>query len=295
MSGFQRRLTKIAIAASLIGALQHSTVVAQTMPELFQKLKSDVHAGSWAEALRTLGTLQTEAAKPGNEDSRAKLEGPIAFYRGVCEANLGQSVQAVESFVTFLDIRPNATLDSAAYSKETVAAFEEARTTVANRSPSLAVTYRSFEPPPEASGRDPADKFWADGPVRWILTDEEKKEWSSLAQPNTREAFVERFWRERSTLPGSSGRTYREEFERRVAFADAYLAQEPEQRGKSDRPRYGADPPGTAPVRESQAPAKRRGSERAFRPVQSRVSGGEAQAKRSRGDEFETDYHLGPP
>ncbi len=176
-------------------------------------------------------SLQTEAAKPGNEDARAKLEGPIAFYRGVCEANLGQSDQAVESFVTFLDIRSNSTLDSATYSNETVAAFEEARKTVADRSPSLAVTYRSFELAPEASGRDPADKFWADGPVRWILTAEEKKAWSSLTDPNAREAFVERFWTARSTLPGSSGRTYRAEFERRVAFADTYLIQEAEQRG----------------------------------------------------------------
>ena len=231
MSRSRRPLVKVAIAASLLAALYPPAVEAQTLPEMFQRLKSEVHARSWNEALRTLSTLQTEAAKPGNEDARAKLDAPIAFYRGVCEANLGQSDQAVESFVTFLDIRSNATLDSATYSRETVAAFEQARKTVADRAPSLAVAYKSFEPPADASGRDRADKFWADGPVRWILTAEEKNEWSSLTDPNAREAFVERFWTERSTLPGSSGRTYREEFERRVAFADTYLVQEAEQRG----------------------------------------------------------------
>ncbi len=44
-------------------------------------------------------------------------------------------------------------------------------------------------------------------------------------------AFVERFWDARSTLAGSEGRTFREEFERRVAFADAFLARDGEPRG----------------------------------------------------------------
>src|SRR4030095_5720519 len=48
--------------------------------------------------------------------------------------------------------------------------------------------------------------------------------------------FVERFWTARATLPGESGRTYRQEFERRIAFADIYLVQDPEKRGSlSDR------------------------------------------------------------
>ncbi len=210
MSRTRRPLVKVAIAASLLAALHHLAVEAQTLPELFQKLKTEVHARSWNEALRTLSTLQTEAAKPGNEDARAKLDGPIAFYRGVCEANLGQSDQAVESFVTFLDIRSNATLDAATYSRETVAAFEQARKTVADRAPSLATTFKSFESTPEASGRDPADRFWADGPVRWILTAEEKSEWSSLTDPNARRRSSMTSGRHARRCPGrAAGRIVR--------------------------------------------------------------------------------------
>ena len=266
---------KVAIAASLLAALHHPAVEAQTLPELFQRLKSEVHARSWDEVPCTLSSLQTDAAKPGNEDARAKLEGPIAFYRGVCEANLGQSDQAVESFVTFLDIRSNSTLDSATYSDETVAAFEEARKMVADRSPSLAVTYKSFEPPPEASGRDSADKFWADGPVRWILTAEEKKAWSSLTDPNAREAFVERFWTARSTLPGSSGRTYRAGVRasrricRHVSDSGGRATRKP------DRPRHGVRPPGPSDVCASPGAPQRGGSERVLRPVPGRVPGGQ--------------------
>src|SRR5262245_31196498 len=118
--GIERRLFKSAIGASLLGALLCATVSAQTLPELFQKLKNEVNARSWNDASRTLAALQTEAVKPGNEESLKKLEGPIAFYRGVCEANLGQTREAVEDFVTFLKIQPHATIDSTAYSKEAV-------------------------------------------------------------------------------------------------------------------------------------------------------------------------------
>ena len=48
---------------------------------------------------------------------------------------------------------------------------------------------------------------------------------------NARVSFVERFWAERDTLPGVDGRSFRQEFDRRVAFADTYLAQDGEQRG----------------------------------------------------------------
>jgi GWxTD domain-containing protein len=230
MNAIHRRSSRVAIGA-ILAALLSSPAVAQTLPDLFQKLKSEVNARAWTEASRTLAALQAEAVKPGNEASLAKLEGPIAFYRGVCEANLGQTNEAIEDFATFLKIQPNATIDSAVYSKEAVAAFEEARKVVAERAPSLAAAYREFEPPADRNGKDDPDKFWANGPIQWILTDEEKAEWSRLTEPNARVDFVDRFWASRATLPGSGDRSFRQEFERRVAFADAYLAQDREQRG----------------------------------------------------------------
>ena len=225
-------MKRMALGASLIAlALLRSPVAAQSLPELFQNLKSEVHAGAWGDALKTLGTLQTEATRPGNEKSFAKLQGPMAFYRGVCEANLDQTEQAVGNFVEFLQIEPNSTIDAAVHSKKAVAAFDEARTITARRAPSIAEAYRAFTPPPAAAGRDAADEYWANGPVQWILTASEKAEWTALTDPNARAVFVERFWKARESLPGANGRSYRDEFERRVAFADSTMPEEAERRG----------------------------------------------------------------
>ena len=76
MSSMHRPVSKLAIVMSLVGVLRLSTAsaAAQSLSDLFQQMKSEVNARSWDAALRTLGTLQTEAAKPGNEATREKLE-----------------------------------------------------------------------------------------------------------------------------------------------------------------------------------------------------------------------------
>ena len=215
----------------LAAAAAAATAAAQTAPELFGKAKEQIKSESWADALKTLDALDTEANKPGNEGIQKQLEGPLAFYRGVCEANLGQTDEAVAQFAAFLKVQPNATMDAKAYSKKAVAAFEKAQKTAAERSPSIAEAYKSFQLPADVKDRDQPDQYWADGPARWILTDAEKSAWSALADPNARVTFVEGFWTSRASLPGTDGRTYRQEFERRVAFADEKLATDPEQRG----------------------------------------------------------------
>ncbi|MET0619126.1 MAG: GWxTD domain-containing protein [Thermoanaerobaculia bacterium] len=204
---------------------------AQTLPELFAKAKAEVKAESWADALATLGALEAEASKPGNESAQKQLAGPLAFYRGVCSANLGKSDEAVASFAAFQKLQPGSTIDSAVYSRKAVAAFEKAQKDAAERAPSLAEAYKDFQPPADAKDRYPADQYWGEGAVRWIMTDSEKAAWSGITEPNARVTFVEEFWTARAARPGADGRTYRQEFERRVAFADENLAVDPEQLG----------------------------------------------------------------
>lgn len=229
-------MRKAVIGLSLLLAVVLDRVPAaaqtvQSLPELFKQVKQQVADGSWADALGTLATLEREAAKPGQERAQSELEGPIHFYRAVCEANVGRDEQAVAEFAAFLGIQPDAIIDATMYSKKAVAAFAKARTQSVEPPKSLAIAYAGFRVPTDAADRDPVDEYWADGPVQWIMTAEEKNTWSGLSDPNARVAFVEQFWDSRSALPGAEGRTFRQEFERRVAFADTRLDQDGEPRG----------------------------------------------------------------
>ena len=110
--------------------------------------------------------------------------------------------------------------------------LEKAQKAAAEHTPSLAEAYAAFTPP--AGTVETADQYWAEGPAQWIMTADEKRAWAALTDPNARTAFVETFWAARATLPGPDGRTYRQEFERRVAFSDANLGQEALARGCVD-------------------------------------------------------------
>ena len=208
---------------------------AQTLPELFQKAKAQVKGESWTDALKTLDVLEAEASRPGNEVARQQLAAPVDFYRGVCEANLGHGDQARAFFTTFLQLQPNATLDPSMYSKKAVAAFDAARASVApppdadDGRPSMFGRYQEFKLP--ANSGEPVNDRWADGPIRWIMTPEEKRSWALLNAGGERQEFVDRFWEARNPQPGNPDNPYRTGFERRVAFADANFVQAEGDRG----------------------------------------------------------------
>ena len=221
--------------------LSAATLWAQSLPELFQQAKTQVRSESWSDALATLDRLEAEAAKPGNEAASAQLAGPIAFYRGVCEANLGRADNAQADFAAYLRQKPDSTIDTAIYSKKAVAAYEAARKEVAleaagregsgpsNASTTLLRRFQEFKSPPNM-GEKP-DEGWADGPVKWIITADEKAAWVGLTDGAERAEFVEKFWERRNPKPGPEHNIARTGFDRRVAFADAYLGQDEQGRG----------------------------------------------------------------
>jgi GWxTD domain-containing protein len=219
-------------------AIAASPMPAQSMPELFQKVKAEVKGESWQAALKTMDVLEAEAAKPGNEDAQKKLQSPLAFYRGVCEANLGQNAEAKANFEKFLAEQPNVNLDPSMYSKKTIAAFEDARKTAESAAaPTVSSTgshglftrFQEFKAPPNSE--DPVDERWASGPVQWIMTSAEKKAWENLQAGADRLEFVDKFWETRNPNPGSPDNVFKTTFQRRVAFADVYFNQAEEKRG----------------------------------------------------------------
>ncbi len=71
-------------------------------------------------------------------------------------------------------------------------------------------------------------KTWLDEEVTYIISDDERKAFLSLANDEEREAFIENFWQRRNPNPDSPENEFREEHYRRIQYAnDHYAAGKP--------------------------------------------------------------------
>ena len=213
-----------------------------SLPDLFQKAKQEFKFGSYEQALATLTSLDQESSRQGFEKQRSVLLPGLLFYRAASLAGLDREKEAVADFKAFLVLKPDATLDPAFYPKSVIAALEKARReiTKAQFLPSpveagaIEAAYKAFVPT-AGSRVESADENWSAGPVRWLLTASERRAYAALADPLSRSEFIANFWKERSFIPETPGNEFREEFERRSAFADAHFAQGEERGSLTDR------------------------------------------------------------
>ncbi|MGA3188875.1 MAG: GWxTD domain-containing protein [Bryobacteraceae bacterium] len=67
-------------------------------------------------------------------------------------------------------------------------------------------------------------KRWLNEEVTYIITDEERKAFKSLATDDEREQFIEQFWLRRDPTPDTEENEYREEHYRRIAYANDRFA-----------------------------------------------------------------------
>lgn len=216
-----------AVVASFLFTLSLS---AATLPQLLQKAKEQFRLASYTDALATLDALESESMQPGLEKDREKLAPILAFYRGASLASLDRPAEAQVQFQAFLAFQPNASVDPAIYSKKVVNALEAARRALPeNRETpvaagSLSAAYNAF-PKPHRDAQISLGEDWADGPARFLLTPEERLTFSHLRDAVSRSEFVTAFWRARDPRPETPDNEFRDEFEKRVAFADSRFTQ----------------------------------------------------------------------
>src|SRR5262252_376352 len=67
-------------------------------------------------------------------------------------------------------------------------------------------------------------KKWLDQDVRWIITDEELSAFKKLSNNAERDSFIEHFWQRRDPTPDTSENEFKEEHDRRLAYADEHYA-----------------------------------------------------------------------
>jgi GWxTD domain-containing protein len=237
-----RRILAGALFALLLaaeGRAQDPSIAELT--DLFAKAKAQFRGGGYAESLATLERLDAALRAPGLETAREKTAPAIAFYRGANLAVLGRKAEAEKELAIYLSAAPTTRLDPSMYPKTVLEAFDAARAEVhapASGSPSaapvgLAEAYAAFRAAPEAAA--PPDETWAEGAVRFLMTKEEKAEWSRLTDATARAEFVATFWQRRDRTPETRDNEYREEIERRIEFSDVQFAQGEKKGSLTDR------------------------------------------------------------
>jgi len=232
-----RRLLMLSFLALVGSFLAAST----TLPELFQKAKQQAQFGSYPEALSSLDEVDRLSQQPGLERDRAALLPALAFYRGVCYSGLDRLEEAQREFGVFLETQPNASLDPGTYPRKVIAAFQKTKesfqatsTEPADQPGTIAATYRTFRKP-DSVAREDVGEDWADGAVRFLLTASEREEYRRLLDAVSRSAFIEKFWSSRDPKAETPQNEFRDEFERRVAFADKYFVQAETRGSYTDR------------------------------------------------------------
>src|SRR5258708_23531921 len=63
-----------------------------------------------------------------------------------------------------------------------------------------------------------------DRDVAYIITDEERAAWKHLNTDEERESFIEQFWLRRDPTPDTPENEYKEEYYRRIAYANEHFA-----------------------------------------------------------------------
>jgi GWxTD domain-containing protein len=232
-------MRRVALSSVVLFFLAASALPAASLPQLFQKAKEQFRLANYANALATLAQVEKEGEEPENQAYRSSLRPGLAFYRGACQAMLGRDQEARDQFEILLASSPNVSLDPGVFPKKVIALLEETRRQVRRpreetpEESSVAAAYRAFR---SVEVREPPlAEDWAEGPVRYLLTPEERGFFSQLSDPVSRSEFVTAFWKARDPRPETPENEFREEYERRVAFADTHFTQNEVRGSLTDR------------------------------------------------------------
>jgi GWxTD domain-containing protein len=217
-------MTRVRILCFTTLLLITATVFAAdvSLPQMFKQAKDKFTAGDYKSSLADLDALDALSAEPGHENDRAKLLPVLTFYRGANLAALGQKAEAREAFASFLTLSPNGSIASPPFPKSTVELFEDGRKLAQGRSTTMATVYSAFTTP--AGWTLAPDEHWIESPVRYLVTPAQKKEYSTFTTNAERAAFIEAFWKQLDPTPSTDINEFRNEFERRIAFADTQFS-----------------------------------------------------------------------
>src|SRR5687768_12634990 len=85
----------------------------------------------------------------------------------------------------------------------------------------------------------PSEKYkeWREGPVQWIMTSAEMREWKSLKTDEEADRFIDLFWARRDPTPGTAVNEFHIDFDVYVNSADQQFAEKGRRGSLTDRGR----------------------------------------------------------
>jgi GWxTD domain-containing protein len=98
----------------------------------------------------------------------------------------------------------------------------------------LATAYRAFQAP-ESKPSVELGEDWAKGPAKYLLSPSERQDFERLSDSLARSEFIAVFWKAHDPKPETPENEFRDEFEKRVAFADLRFNQDETRGSVTDR------------------------------------------------------------
>jgi GWxTD domain-containing protein len=194
----------------------------------------------YAEVVRVLTEARPEAESISDPAERTGALSAIHFLSAVALSELGKRDEAETELRSFFRIRPGATITQGSFPAAFTKLFDAVRRDVAREieaGGSFDGAYPGFAAA-TAPSKTPISKWGMTSVAILLATENEKAEWGRLQDDVARAAFVETFWKKRDPHPATEINEFREEVERRIAFADVAFDEDGDRHGAlSDRGR----------------------------------------------------------
>jgi len=215
---------------------------AQTPMEAIAAGRTAIEAKQFDRAIVVMQDAIPAATMLKDEKEKANALAAIHFYSALAFSELERDEKAREELREFFRFRPEAArLDESKYPVPFVRAFNDVASTLAprgktnsvgqSRGNSFDIAYPGFNPFGMAKPRERKISEWGKSPEFVLIANEnEQRDWGKLTDDEARRDFISRFWQRRDPK-------FREEFERRVAFADDTFGSERTRGSLSDRGR----------------------------------------------------------
>ena len=198
-----------------------------------------MNARDYRQAIELLQGAVPDAANMA-EPQRSQALAAIHFYTALSFHAISEIAKTREELDQFFLFSPNAAgIDGGKYEKAFVAVFNEARDArQKGGAEAFELAYPDYRNLAQMTASERTLEQWGDGPdLNYLGTSEEKQKWRTLQSVVEREAFIDEFWRRRDSALDTPENETREEFTRRVIFADRSFVTETQRGSMTDRGR----------------------------------------------------------